>query len=162
MTDPARYRLRILLRPPSKNDVKPDMGIFQMGRRQIPAAWIRVKRLEDDWRRAIPEALPDQRATGRRRVLFTRVMGPNERYFDVWNLAGGLNSVVIDIIVRKGWLLDDRYDCVDLAEPIQRRAVGDEPAPMTYIDIEDLEEAAGVTPALPGLNLQSQSRGHRR
>src|SRR5262245_39774475 len=146
-----KVRLIIELKPPSKNDIKPDMGVLQMGKRLIPAAWIRVKRLEEKWTRAIPTPRPDQRPDGRRRVLFTRIMQPSERFYDPWNLSGGLNSVVVDILVRKGWLLDDRKDCAELPEPVQRRAGLGEVAPATLIDIEDLPEAALVTGTLPGL-----------
>lgn len=133
-----RYSLPIPLPAISKNDVKPDMGVFRMGARLIPAAYIRVKRLEEKWDRAIPTAAGSQRAVGRRRLQVVRVMGPRQRPFDEWNLVAGMNAVVVDLLVRKGWLLDDRPDAVDMARPLQVRAGPTDDVPQTLIVLEDL------------------------
>jgi len=145
---PSRaYRLVVPLKPPSKNDVKPDMGITRMGSRLVPTAWLRVKRLEEAWERALARCPESFAPTGRRRVTFTRVLGKRERPYDVWNLAGGLNSVVVDILVRYGWLLDDRPDAADLPLPLQIR--GDDPravvtGPATIIVVRELNASAPV------------------
>lgn len=132
------YRLTIPLKPPTKNDIKPDMGILRMGSRDIPAAWIRVKRLEEKWAREIPWAAAFK-ATGPRRVRFTRVMGRAERRYDSYNLVAGLNAIVMDLLVHRGWLLDDRDSVCEQSIPVQRKAGPNELAPCTIIEFEDLE-----------------------
>jgi hypothetical protein len=155
VTAPLRVRLVIALKPPGKNDLRPDMMIMKCGSRLMPTAFLRLKGLEDKWRRRLPEPRPDQRALGKRTLRFTRLMTAREHRMDRWNLEGGLNLVVVDMLVKLGWLIDDAEHAVEMLPAIQRRALPDEPAPGTLIEIEDLPGTALETPALPGLNLQT-------
>ena len=149
-----KIRLRIPLKAPGKNDLRPDPRITYMGRTPIPSAYLRWKGIEREWRRALDgmKPLPDQVALGRRAVRFIRVMSSHERRMDRWNLEGGLNLVVVDMLVTLGWLVDDAEDCAEMLPAIQRRATPDDlEPPSTYIEIEDLPGPAVRTAELPGI-----------
>ncbi len=143
------YTLIVPLKPPTKNDIKPDMGIWTFGGRQVPAAFIRVKRLEEKWARWLEPAGAIRRAAGPRRVRFTRVMGPRERKYDPYNLVAGLNAIVMDELRRKGWITDDTETACDVGIPLQRRASETEIAPCTIITIEDLSPEVFPRQMLP-------------
>jgi len=132
-------RIRIRLKLPYKNQLTPSPGLHSFRR------FISVKK---EWERAIPEALAHQRAMGPRRVTIVRLMTPRERPFDTGNLYYSC-AAILDIVVAKGYLIDDRPELTDLDKPVQRLAVGDELAPSTWIEIEDLPGAAMVQPGLP-------------
>jgi hypothetical protein len=152
MREPVKVRLRIPLKVPGKNDLRPDPRVTYMGERPIPSAYLRWKGIERKWRRALEELRPrqDQVALGRRSLRFIRVMGPEEHKMDRWNVETGLNMVVVDMLVAMGWLIDDKEDFADMLPAVQRLAIGDEVAPATYIEIEDLPGPALATAALPG------------
>ena len=137
--------LRIPLKAPGKNDLRPDPRVMRIGRSVLPSAYLRWKGIERKWERALPAPTKDQRATGRRSVRFVRVMSTREKRMDRWNLEGGLNLVVVDMLVEMGWLIDDDEASVDMLPAVQRLAVnGDLPAPATYIEIEDLSTTHGA------------------
>jgi hypothetical protein len=141
VTAPVKVRLRIPLKLPYKNELTPsyDKGAF-----------FRYQGLKREWKAAIPEALPHQRALGARRLTIVRIMGPRERPFDTGNVYYAC-AAIIDIVAQKGYLVDDTPDLLELEKPVQRLAVGDELAPATYIEIEDLPGAAVKTARLPGV-----------
>src|SRR5262249_11936264 len=143
------FLLCIDIKAPGKNDLRPDPMITMMGRRPIPSAYLRWKGIERKWRRALPEPLPEQKALGRRSLRFVRIMTPRERRMDRWNLEGGLNLVVVDMLVQLGWLVDDEETAVEMLPAVQRLAVGGEAAPAMLIEIEDLPGPVLVTAALP-------------
>jgi len=149
----TRVRLVVPIKPPGKNDLRPDPRVTRMGQSILPSAYLRWKGYERKWRKALEDLAPreDQRASGRRSLRFTRIMSAHEKRMDRWNLEGGLNLVVVDMLVQLGWLLDDDEDCVEMLPAQQRRAWGDEVAPATWIEIEDLPGVAMVAARLPGL-----------
>lgn len=137
-SDPTTYRLKVYQKPPTQNQVKPDTKVVKCRNGNLlPIAWLRVKNIERAWDKAIPKATERQRATTRRSLMFTRIMGPRERPYDRYNLCGGL-KVVVDLLVAKGWLLDDNDLNCDERMPEQRYAKDGEPYPMTVIELQDL------------------------
>lgn len=132
------YRLTIPLLPPSKNDLRPNIVLVTTKKgRQIPLAWLKLKNAEEKWSRWIPPAAR-YRATSPRRVSFTVIRRPGTMAQDEWNLSTGLNLAVMDELVRKGWLLDDKIAVCDLERPVQREAIEGESFPTTIIEIQDL------------------------
>lgn len=148
----STFRLSIPLKPPGKNDLRPDPRVTYIGRppRPMPSAYLRWKGIERSWRRELPPPTPEQRAVGRRSLCFVRLMTPHERRMDRWNLEGGLNLVVVDQLVVLGWLIDDDESCVEMLPAVQRLAGPGEVAPSTYVEIEDLPGPALRSPLLPG------------
>lgn len=137
-----KVRLRIPLKLPYKNELTPsyDKGAF-----------FRYQAVKREWKDAIPNPLPEQRALGARRLTIVRIMTTRERPFDTGNVYYAA-AAIIDIVAKKGWLVDDTPDLLDLLKPVQRREQpGDLEAPATYIEIEDLPGPAVRTAALPGL-----------
>ena len=136
-----KLQLRIPLKLPYKNELTPsyDRGAF-----------FRYQEVKRTWRKAIPDPTPDQRADGARSLTIVRLMTARERPFDTGNVYVSA-AAIIDIIVEKGWLLQDDPRTCRLELPIQRlEGPGDDAAPCTYLVIEDLEGPAVVTRALPG------------
>lgn len=137
----GRYVVVVPLKPPGKNDLRPDPRIVWRGRTPLPAAFLRYQGLHRDWERAIREPTDQERARGPRRLRFYRYMTAREKRMDEWNLVGGLNLVVVDILVHKGWLVDDREDCVRQERPFQGRSddeIQGYRAPMTVIVLQDV------------------------
>lgn len=134
-----KYRLTVPLKPPSKNDLRPNSIIVRVRNSgaQLPLAWLKLKNAEREWSRWIPHAAR-LLARGPRRVTFTIIRKPGQIAQDEWNLTTGLNLVLMDELVRKGWLVDDRIACVDLPRPVQREALPGESFPVTIIELEDL------------------------
>jgi len=127
-----KIRLRIPLKLPYKNELTPAPG---------PRTFRVFMSVKGKWKASIPDALPEQRALGPRRLTIVRIMGPRERPFDTGNVYYAA-AAIIDIVAKKGWLVDDTPRLLELEKPVQRRqAPGDMPAPCTYIDIEDVEAA---------------------
>lgn len=147
-----KARLTIPLKAPGKNDLRPDPMVtrFKSGK-AIPSAYLRLQGLEAKWRRALPEPTAEQRARGKRTLQFVRLMTAREKRMDRWNLEGGLNLVVVDMLVKLGWLVDDAENAVEMLPAIQRRAAAGEEAPATWIEIEDLPGAALVAAQLPAI-----------
>lgn len=136
-----RIRLKIPLKLPYKNELTPSYD---------SRAFFCFRRVQADWKKAIPNPRPGERALGARRLRIVRLMTIGERPFDTGNVYYAA-AAIIDIVAKKGWLVDDTPDLLDLDRPVQRLAVGDELAPSTYIEIEDLPGPAVRTAALPGL-----------
>jgi hypothetical protein len=136
-----KIRLRIPLKLPLKNTLTPGPG---------NGPFFRFMAVKREWKAAIPDALPEQRALGPRRLTIVRLMTTRERPFDTGNVYYAA-AAIIDIVAKKGWLVDDTPDLLELEKPVQRRAIDDELAPSTYIEIEDLPGPAVRTAALPGL-----------
>jgi hypothetical protein len=134
-------RIRVPLKIPYKNQLTPSPGLHSFRR------FISVKK---EWERAIPEALDHQRASGPRRIRIVRLMTARERPFDTGNLIYSA-AAIIDIVVAKGYLVNDNPELTELATPVQRESAhGDLPAPATYIEIEELPgPAMAAMPALP-------------
>lgn len=136
-----KIRLRIALKAPGKNDLRPDPRVMRIGRSVLPSAYLRWKGIERKWERALQAPTLEQRATGRCSMRFVRIMSPREKRMDRWNLEGGLNLVVVDMLVRLGWLIDDAEHAVEMLPAVQRLAgLDDLPPPATYIEIEDIED----------------------
>jgi len=136
-----KIRLKIPLKLPYKNELTPSYD---------KSAFFRYMGLKREWLAAIPKAAPDQVALGARRLTIVRLMTTRERPFDTGNVYYAA-AAIIDIVAKKGWLVDDTPDLLELEKPVQRLAAGDELAPSTYIEIEDLPGPAVRTAALPGL-----------
>lgn len=136
---PKVYRLTIPLLPPSKNELRPNSIIVSVRNSgmKLPLAWLKLKNAERTWARWIPPAAAF-RAARPRRVSFTVLRRPGTMAQDEWNLSTGLNLAVMDELVRKGWLLDDKIAVCDLERPVQREASEGESHPCTIILIEDL------------------------
>lgn len=136
---PKVYRLSIPLLPPSKNDLRPTpiLVTVRNSGKKIPLAYLKVKNAERAWASWVPPAAAF-RATGARRVSFTVIRRPGSMAQDEWNLSTGLNLVVMDELVRKGWLIDDRISVCDLERPVQREASEGEKYPCTIILLQDL------------------------
>lgn len=143
-----KYQLRIPMKLPSKNALtpSPDKGAF--------FRFMGVKRA---WKAAIPAAAPHQRAVGPRRLTIVRLMTARERPMDTGNVYFSA-AAIIDIVAKKGWLVDDTPDLLELEKPVQRLAAPGELAPSTYLEIEDLPGPAIETAPLPGFDQQSQPR----
>jgi hypothetical protein len=144
-------RLVIDLKPPSKNDLRPDPRVMRRGSVVLPCAYLRWKGIEREWHRALKQPTEEQRAVGRRALRFVRLMTPREKRMDRWNLEGGLNLVVVDLLVEMGWLIDDDENSVEMLPAVQRRAGPGEQAPATWIEIEDLPGPAVRSARLPGI-----------
>lgn len=136
---PKVYRLTIPLLPPSKNELRPTpiLVTVRNSGKMIPLSYLKVKNAERAWASWIPPAAAF-RAVRPRRVSFTVIRRPGTIPQDEWNLSTGLNLAVMDELVRKGWLLDDKISVCDLERPVQREAVNGETYPTTIILIEDL------------------------
>lgn len=136
-----KVRLKILLKLPYKNELTPSYD---------RSAFFRYMGVKREWEQAIPDAAPHQRALGPRRLTIVRLMTTRERPFDTGNVYYAC-AAIIDIVAKKGYLVDDTPDLLELEKPVQRRALPGEIAPSTYIEIEDLPGPAVKTAALPGL-----------
>jgi hypothetical protein len=123
-----RIRLMIPLKLPLKNELTPSPD---------KRAFFAFQAVKRKWWHAIPEALPHQRATGARRLTIVRLMTTRERPFDTGNVYYSC-AAIIDIVAKKGYLVDDTPDLLELEKPVQRRAEAHELAPATYIELEDL------------------------
>ncbi len=134
-----KLQLRILLKLPYKNELTPsyDKGAF-----------FRYQAVKREWQAAIPDPEERQRALGARRLTIVRLMAPRERAFDTGNVYYAC-AAIIDIVAKKGWLVDDTPDLLELEKPVQRRAGPGEIAPSTYIELEDLPGPAMKTARLP-------------
>jgi len=137
----VKIRLKIPLKLPYKNELTPSYD---------KSAFFRYMGLKREWQAAIPEPTPEQRALGARRLTIVRLMTTKERPFDTGNVYYSA-AAIIDIVAKKGWLVDDTPDLLELEKPVQRRAAGDEVAPSTYIEIEDLPGPAVRCARLPGI-----------
>lgn len=144
----VKIRLRIPLKLPYKNELTPSYD---------KSAFFRYMGVKREWEQAIPKAQEHQRALGARRLTIVRLMTSRERPFDTGNVYYAV-AAIIDIVAHKGYLVDDTPDLLDLEKPVQRRAVGDEVAPSTYIEIEDLDGPAVLTGALPGVDWPVRTR----
>lgn len=133
-----KIRLRIPLKLPLKNTLTPSYD------KRAFFAYMGVKR---EWWKAIPDAREDQRALGPRSVRIVRLMTTAERPYDVANVWFSA-AAILDILVKKGYFVNDTPDLLTLKEPEQRLAVPpDEIAPSTYIEIKDIEGAPAVRSA---------------
>jgi hypothetical protein len=137
----VKIRLKIALKLPYKNELTPSYD---------KSAFFRYMGLKREWQAAIPKAVGEQLALGPRRLTIVRLMTTRERPFDTGNVYYAA-AAIIDIVAKKGWLVDDTPDLLELEKPVQRLAAGDELAPSTYIEIEDLPGAAVRTAGLPGM-----------
>ena len=134
-----KIRLRIPLKLPYKNELTPAPG---------PRTFRVFMSVKGKWNKAIPEAAPHQRALGPRRLTIVRLMTSRERPFETGNIYYAA-AAIIDIVAKKGYLVDDTPDLLELEKPVQRLAVPGEIAPETYIDLEDLPGPAVRTAELP-------------
>lgn len=132
-------QLRIPLKLPYKNELTPSV---------TRGAFFRYMAVKREWKAAIPDPEPRQRADGPRRLRIVRLMTTRERPFDTGNVYYAA-AAIIDIVAKKGWLVDDTPDLLELEKPVQRLAVGSELAPSTWIEIEDLPGPAVRTKDLP-------------
>jgi hypothetical protein len=141
VTAPVKVRLRIPLKLPYKNELTPSYG---------NRAFFCFKAMQREWNAAIPNPEPHQVALGARRLTIVRLMAGRERPFDTGNVYYAA-AAIIDIVAKKGWLVDDTPELLELEKPVQRMADLGEDAPSTYIEIEDLPGAAVKTARLPGV-----------
>lgn len=127
--------LRFQRKAPSQNDYRVDQWTGR-GR------W-KYYRAKQSWFREIPPCPLPLAAMGRRRlVLFTRWMGHRERAYDEENFKGGCKPI-LDVLVKKGWLVDDRRKMVETEYRQWRawnRRVGATLTPEMEIRIYDYEE----------------------
>ena len=135
-----KLRLRIPLKIPYKNELTPSYD---------RSAFFRYMGVKREWEQAIPKAAEHQRALGARRLTIIRIMTPRERPFDTGNIYYSC-AAIIDIVAKKGYLVDDTPDLLELEKPVQRLAVQGETAPATFIEIEDLPGPAIRVARLPG------------
>lgn len=68
--------------------------------------WAVKHRLKQTWIGELPWLNKDERATHRRVVKFTRLIGPRERRYDDDNFIGGCKPIR-DALVSMGYILDD-------------------------------------------------------
>lgn len=86
-------------------------------------------------------ANPIPRATGKRKVGLTIVLGSGQRAGD----ADAYWKSLLDALVRVGWLVDDRPQCVELM-PV---AFCYAEYPATIIELEDLDGCESLWPPRP-------------
>ena len=110
------------------------------GRLAAIVSGAKYRKERDKWTRALMalarnEGVP--KATAKRRITLTRIIGKRQRQFDYSNLVGGA-KYVLDACKAAGLLVDDapRW-CDDKYE--QRKRVGKEFG--TIITVEDAEES---------------------
>jgi len=96
--------LNIPRRPPSLNDITRKYRSRRWG-------YVTIKRI---WRKEFAPCPRQLRAKAevRRRVRFTRWLGPRERIYDDDNYIGGLKPIR-DILVELGYLVDDTETCAE-------------------------------------------------
>jgi hypothetical protein len=110
----ARWVIHVDEQPPTQNDFRagtwpPKTAGAKELRRILYARAAAYSNLIERWRALLLVELKRVRAwsaTGRRRVTFTRLLGPRTQYFDQFNLVGGLKPVV-DALVHLQALVDD-------------------------------------------------------
>ena len=137
-----KLQLRIPLKLPYKNELTPSWD---------HRAFFAYQGVKKDWWKAIPDPEPQQRADGPRSLTIVRLMTESERRFDRANVYFA-SAAILDILVKKGWLIDDTDDALELEKPTQRLAgPEDDPPPCTYLVIEDLPGPAMRTLNLPGI-----------
>lgn len=77
------------------------------------------------------------RATGKRRIVWTRILGHGEQLFDRNNLIGGLKPV-IDAAIAAGLLVDDSEEFYD--DDYRQDASRPLHGPQIHLRIEELEQ----------------------
>jgi hypothetical protein len=106
--------LRIELKAPGKNDLRPDPMITMMGNRPIPSAYLRWKGIERQWRRALPAPRPEQNA-GMRRI---RRAGTVSRPINI------PEDATIDTVTAEQWRAACRCEREDFMRKWQARGIG--------------------------------------
>lgn len=90
---PPQWTLFVRLRPPSQNENVDRAGGGRFTFMKLREQWVRaIRHAMEDTGRGRFEPVP--RATGRRRVVMTRVFSGRERERDYGNLVGGMKLVV--------------------------------------------------------------------
>lgn len=110
----ARWTCHVERMPPSQNDFKaggyaPPGATMADLRKILAGRATAYERLVEQWRDLLRTALMGAavwKATGRRRVVFTRLLGSRNHFLDHFNLCGGLKPVV-DAMVHLEALVDD-------------------------------------------------------
>lgn len=110
-TDPVTWVLRIAMKPPNLNDhaVNRAGGRSRAGRQALAAQAGQYRKARDGWTLLVKNAAQlasCPAATGKRRVVYVRIMGPRERSWDEDNLIGG-GKMVFDALKSAGVLVDD-------------------------------------------------------
>jgi hypothetical protein len=105
------WRLEIPLKPPNLNgrSVNRAGGRAASVRRAFAAEAARYRRARGVWLLMIKNAAQltgCPAASGKRRVVYTRIMSPRERSWDEDNLMGG-GKMVFDALKAAGLLVDD-------------------------------------------------------
>jgi len=96
----ARWVVHVPEQPPSQNAFKaglfpPKGATFAQLRKLMLGQAGSYGRLVETWRKLLADKLLAAacwKATGRRRVVFTRLMGPRNKAFDAFNAVGGIFS----------------------------------------------------------------------
>lgn len=130
--------LEIPLKPPNLNGRSVNRAGGRSGsvRRAFAAEAARYRKARGIWTWLIANAAQRAgcpRATGKRRVVYVRIMGPRERSWDEDNLIGG-GKMVFDALVAAGLLVDDNRAMCE-------RAYAEERGPESglRLEISDME-----------------------
>ena len=110
----ARWVVHVPEQPPSQNAFKaglfpPKGATFAQLRKLMLGQAGSYGRLVETWRKLLADKLLAAacwKATGRRRVVFTRLMGPRNKAFDAFNAVGGMKPIC-DALVHLEALVDD-------------------------------------------------------
>ena len=138
----ARWVVHVPEQPPSQNAFKaglfpPKGATFAQLRKLMLGQAGSYGRLVETWRKLLADKLLAAacwKATGRRRVVFTRLMGPRNKAFDAFNAVGGMKPIC-DALVHLEALVDDAPACFE-GFVHQRRA---QPGELTGLRIEITE-----------------------
>lgn len=133
--------------PPSQNDFKaawPPKGATLAKLRQIMIAKaVGYSKLVEAWGARLAEAGHRSglySATVKRRVIFTRILGPRNRLLDQPNFIGGIKPV-LDALVNVEGLVDDSAKHFEGYYHQRKQRPGEEPG--LGVDIEEPEPAQG-------------------
>lgn len=105
------WTLHMRLKPPNLNDhaVNRAGGKSRAVRQAFAAQAGKYRNARTLWQMLVSEqmrASSCKAAKGKRRIVYTRIMGPREREWDFDNLVGG-GKMVFDAMIRAGLLIDD-------------------------------------------------------
>lgn len=117
------------------------------GRQAAIVSGAKYRKERDKWIRALMalarnEGIP--KATVKRRITLTRIIGKGQRQFDYSNLVGGA-KYVLDACREAGLIVDDSPKwCIDVYEQRRRRFLSDRLVAInefgTIITVEDISE----------------------
>lgn len=128
-----RYRIRVPLHYPYKNELTPSVRI---------GAFVRFQRIKREWGWMLKMAKPSPRPQGQlaRRLHIIRVYSTKQRPFDVGNLYYPA-AIIIDHLVNLGWLRNDSPKWLADVHCSQRKSGSTEC--WTEIVVEDVDMIRG-------------------